>query len=90
MADTKNPNDRFYDGKRVCVFFKKLMESRKTDTIKLKYDTTFPLYREDNTYKISDLYDFYYKFTADIARKFDKRNQADTFIEKLNNEIVNI
>lgn len=74
--------------KNVCIFFKKLAESRKKQTIKIAYDATFPLYREDNTYPISELYDFYYQYAADLAQKFDKRSGTDSRMNELKTAIA--
>ncbi len=84
----RNPLSAYMEGTYICIFFKKLIESRKKSTIKIKYDKSFPLYREDNTYELTELYEFYYKFTADIAQKFDRRNGADTFMKKLDREVA--
>lgn len=78
----REPDSVYLFGTACCIFFQKLMESRNRQTIKITYDSTFPLYRENNTYQISELYDFYYQHTIDIAKKFDTRNENDAYMKK--------
>ncbi len=52
---------------------------REKDTVKLALDKTFPLYNEENIYNTEELYNYYYKRAEDIAIKFDKRNNADSY-----------
>lgn len=83
----KNPRNSYNFGKTCCVFFKRLMLQRKQQTVKIAYDASFPLYRETNTYQISELYDFYYKFTEKLATKFDTRNETTSYYQKLQDAI---
>lgn len=77
------PNDSFDHDCSCWVFFRELAKERKRKTIKLNLDSTFPLYREDDTYVIEELADFYYKRSLDTALKFDKRNGSDWFQREL-------
>ena len=48
--------------------------------------TTVPWYRTDNTYNLSELYDYYYNIASDLAQRFDARNGNNIFmslVEKL-------
>ena len=52
-------------------------------TVKLALDKNFPLYNEENIYSTEELYNYYYKRTEDIAIKFDKRNNADSYKKEM-------
>ena len=77
------PMDLFESGKNVCIFLKELKKARKGDTVKIHYDSSFPLYREEGQYKIMELFDFYYGKAKEIAVKFDLRNGTDYYKQKL-------
>ena len=79
----KCPNDSFENDAVMYAFFKELGKVRKGNTIKLKLDKTFPLYSESETYKISEMEQFYYNRAKDTAQKFDARNRSDYFMKKL-------
>jgi len=51
--------------------------------IKLPLDNTFPLYQESGEYSIARMYDYYFEKAADLAAKFDARNQADGYRKEL-------
>lgn len=69
------------------MLFKKLMETRKKQTLKIAYDSSFPLYRESDSYEIQELFDFYYKQAENLAKKFDNRNGTDAFMKKLQTKL---
>ena len=81
--DQRDPSVIFDNSLNIARFFRKLMEERKTGTIKLSLDATFPLYRENGQYKISDLYQYYYNRASEMAERFDHRNGTEYFHEKL-------
>lgn len=77
------PMDSYHTEKSICMFFRELKKARKGTTVKLHYDSSFPLYREDGQYQIVDLLDFYYRRAKDMAEKFDCRNGTGYYVEKL-------
>lgn len=77
------PMDMFEAEKSICIFFKELKKVRKGATIKIHYDSSFPLYQEEGQYKIVDLFEFYYLRAKDLAEKFDLRNGTDYYKQKL-------
>lgn len=77
--------DLYSSAATCCIFFRELMKHRTRQTIKIAYDSTFPLYHEGNSYRIADLYDFYYAQAYDFAKKFDTRNETDAYWKKLQN-----
>lgn len=77
------PRDAFIADKYICVFFLKLGESLPEGMVKLGFDQTFPLYREDEQYSAAELYDFYYQKALDTAEKFDQRNGTDGYKKQL-------
>ena len=79
----REPMKLFNNNADICVLFKKLMESRKKQTIKIAYDNSFPLYRKSDSYEMQELFDFYYKQAVDLAKKFDNRNGTDAFMKTL-------
>lgn len=80
----KNPLLSYKNGLSCCLFFEILRKNRKRQTIKISsYNTAFPLYRETNTYTLTELYDYYYKFTKNLAQKFDARNKTNYYMETL-------
>lgn len=81
------PKDLFYINLNICNFFKELKKSRKRDTVKLDLDASFPLYKESNSYKIGELYDFYYKKCVEVADKFDARNGTNSFRNELKKKL---
>ena len=81
------PSDEFSKALNVCCFWKKFITDRKKDTVKLEFDNSFPLYNEEKIYKARDLYNYYYKRAKDIALKFDKRNNADSYIKEMDEKL---
>ncbi len=49
-----------------------------------------PYYKEDNTYKLDDLYDHYHKISTYLAQQFDERNGNTHFREQLNEVLQQI
>ncbi len=52
-------------------------------TIRLSFDSSFPLYEESGQYSIRRLYDFYYGRAEELAAKFDARNGTDSYRKEL-------
>ncbi len=77
------PMDAYEADKSACLFFKELQKARKGSTVKIHYDSSFPLYREDGQYQIADLQEFHYRRAKDIAEKFDCRNGTSYYVDKL-------
>ncbi len=86
--NTRCPIDLLYIEEKICVFFKELMKTRKKTNIKINYDASFPLYREEGNYKIAELYDFYYQRAYILAQKFDVRNGTDFYQKRLERSIL--
>ncbi len=81
--EERNPLSIYGINKNIARFFKKLQEERKTGTIKLPLDASFPLYRESGQYKIDDLYRYYYGRAKEVAERFDQRNGSDYYRNNL-------
>lgn len=81
--EERNPDELFNNNAIIALFFKKLEEGRVRKTVKIAFDKKFPLYREDDTYEIEKLYEFYYNNAKDLADKFDKRNGTEQYKKKL-------
>lgn len=81
--EERDPSEIFSNSKNIALFFKKLLEERKTNTIKLSLDSAFPLYREDGQYKIAELYQYYYSRAKEMAQRFDQRNGTDFYQREL-------
>lgn len=88
MQENRRPTDVFWTGLYLSIFFEKLSENRKGDTVKLSLDSSFPLFREDGQYKINDLYDFYYQNAETMAKKLDARNGVDFYQGRLKEGVV--
>ncbi len=82
-----SPADEFSKTLNVCCFWKKYIMDTGKDTVKLMLDKTFPLYNEENIYNTEELYNYYYKRAEDIAAKFDKRNNADSYKEEMEEKL---
>lgn len=81
--EERKPWDRFFSGKNICCFFRKLKEEKGGNTIKLSLDASFPLYQESGQYEIDTLYQYYYDRTRELAEKFDARNGTDHYSKEL-------
>lgn len=79
----RTPAFAYEQGSICCLFFKKLGETRKRQTVKIAYDAEFPLYQQENSCRILELYDYYYQFICDLAEKFDARNGNDAYQQRL-------
>ncbi len=77
------PMSSYDTDQNICLFFKELEKARKGNTVKIHYDSSFPLYREDGQYKIADLFQFYYQRARDMAGKFDRRNGTEFYTNQL-------
>lgn len=49
-----------------------------------------PYYREDKTYDLNVLYEYYRDLATDLAEKFDVRNRNKHFSQQLNEELTNL
>lgn len=58
----------------VAGFLKQLQKVRKKQTIRVAFDASLPLYREDGIYQIQELLDYYQQKAYEYAERFDKRN----------------
>ena len=88
MQENRRPTDVFWTGLYLSIFFEKLSENRKGNTVKLSLDSSFPLFREDGQYKINDLYNFYYQNAETMAKKLDARNGVDFYQGRLKEGVV--
>lgn len=75
-----------WDQKKLYDFYKGAWTvlhqlKKNTDTIKLELPKQFRLYQEDGSYSIEELESWIYAQTADIARRFDRRNGNHYFAE---------
>jgi hypothetical protein len=76
----RNPGYKFYFAIGAVLFFKK----RSKATYKMNLPTNFPFYREDNTYNVQELIDYYYNFAKNVATKLDRRNGTSHYMDELN------
>lgn len=81
--EERDPSEIYDNSIYVALFFKKMLEERESDTVKLSLDNSFPLYQESGEYKVEDLYRYYYDRAADMAEKFDRRNGTTHYHDKL-------
>lgn len=58
----------------VCALWEAV--EKETKTIKLKMPKQFPLYREDNTYSVVELYQYYDNIAKNIKEKFEERKRT--------------
>ena len=70
----REPYKKFYYFVDNILFFRELKKQRKGEKIKLDLDDTMPIFREDRTYRIVDLLEFYHQQAEELARRFDERN----------------
>lgn len=90
IENQQRPGYMYSSFKDAACFFAGLNKVNHKDTIRLQADKTFPLYNEENIYKTDSLASYYYKKAEDVARKFDKRNGTDKYINELEISIKNI
>ena len=83
MAESPLSHGCLRYGEKYLHFSERAEKSQKGDTVKINYDSSFPLYQEDGRYKIMDLYEFYYERAQRTAEKFDRRNGTDYYRKKL-------
>jgi hypothetical protein len=57
-----------------------LLKSKETKI--LNVNSSLEWYREDNTYDIEEIYNYYYKKAKDLAERFDRRNGSGYFNEQ--------
>lgn len=88
--EDRNPKDQYDEIENACCFWKIYGLRRKRKTVKLGFDASFPLYNENDSYTVTDLFDYYYNKTRTLALKFDKRNGTDYFIKHLEKELEKI
>ena len=85
--ESTNPSDEFDEVSNICCFWKKYIKESNKDTVKIGFDSSFPLYNQEKVYKIQDLFEYYYKRAEDIAIKFDKRNNASSYMDELSEKL---
>jgi hypothetical protein len=56
---------------------------KEKGTKHLTVNTSLSWYREDNTYDLQEIYNYYYERAKDLAQKFDKRNGSNYFSKQL-------
>ena len=66
---------------RSCALFKGL--SKKRDKINMELPKGFEAWKEDGVYETAVLADWFYKKSADIAERFDKRNKTSYYKDYL-------
>ena len=90
IENEQRPGYMYVSFKDAACFFMGLKKVKGKDTIKLPLDNTFPLYNEENIYNIDSLARYYYKKAEDVAKKFDKRNGTDQYVNELGISVKNI
>ena len=83
------PADIYGNNQRICIFFRELGKARKRSSVKINFDSSFPLYRESGKYEIEELYQFYYHRAREVAEKFDARNGTDAYCRGLEGQMRN-
>jgi len=84
----RNPCTQYEYTMNICCFWKAYSIKRKRETTKLLLDASFPFYNKEDTYKITDLFGYYYNKSKNLAEKFDKRNGTGYFGEKLEERLA--
>ncbi len=51
--------------------------------VELKFDEDFPLFNDSGVYKVVEIRDWCQQQTQEIAERFDKRNENDSFTKKI-------
>ena len=82
FLNSKNPYEKFNFADAAFRFFSNI-ESEEEQNINLKLPHKFPLYSDNDEYKINELRDYFYNEAKTIAEKFDKRNNNSLFSQKL-------
>ncbi len=77
------PGEAYDNDISACVFFRELGKARKGEYVKIGFDDTFPLFREDGRYRIEELYKYHYNRAREVAEKFDARNGTDFYCRSL-------
>lgn len=81
----KNPYDIFMFELGAYNLFKQIKNTYTKDTIKIYLNRDFPLFKEDGTYIINDIINYYKNRIKDIADKFDNRNGNSLFKDMILN-----
>lgn len=79
----KCPLDVFEMDKYISGFFYELEKFQNVTELKIEFDNSFPLYRENQTYTVKELFHYYDKRAEKLADKFDARNGTDFFHKEL-------
>ena len=56
--------------------------------VKLELPEEFPLYNTNGTYKVKELYDYFYKQAEELAQQYDARNGNKGHMERLQLTLV--
>ncbi|MCR5723244.1 MAG: hypothetical protein K6G72_12995 [Lachnospiraceae bacterium] len=75
----RGPVYKFYFAMGAVAF----LNSLGKENYKMKLNTDYPFYNEDNVYNVKQLAEYYYKFALDVATKLDGRNGTDSFKKEL-------
>lgn len=78
MWDQKKIYD-FYKG--TWTVFHQIRKER--ETLQIHLPDKLPIYREDQTYSLEELENWFYEQLQELAKRFDKRNGTDSFQENL-------
>ncbi len=82
FLNSKNPFEKFDFADAAFRFFSNI-DTEDEHSINLKLSHKFPLYSDNDEYKIYELRDYFYNEAKKIAEKFDKRNNNSLFSDKL-------
>ena len=80
FEESRNPLNKFRFALAVLVFLSNLHEK---DTYKMELSTAFPFYREDDTYDVKELINYYMEKVRDLAQKLDARNGTEVYTQRL-------
>lgn len=79
FEESRNPLIKFRFAIGAIAFLSNL---RVKGTYKMELSPEFPFYREDDTYDVKALMDYYVEKARDIAQKMDQRNGTDVFVRR--------
>ncbi len=82
FLNSKNPFEKFDFADAAFRFFSNI-DSEEEHNIILKLPHKFPLYSDNDEYKITELRDYFYSEAKKLAEKFDARNNNSLFSDIL-------
>lgn len=80
FEEIRNPRNKFHFAIAVLAFLSNL---NGKETYKMELRPEFPFYREDDTYEVKVLTDYYMDKARDIAQKMDRRNGTSVYTQRL-------